>query len=98
MALASITVTASAFLTAGTTSANVLIPTTGTPTTLLVTNTSDQMAYVALGIGAGTTATLNASIAIPRQSTSVPIAISTNTYIAGIVAIGTAGLSITVGT
>jgi ABC-type uncharacterized transport system substrate-binding protein len=87
---------ASVNLQVGTTSANVLIPTTGTPQAAIVTNMGEHIAFVQMGASNIAAATITGSMAVePGQA--VTLTIGTNTYIAGITMAGVSQLIITVG-
>lgn len=97
MAIASFNPTASAFLNAGTVSANTTIPTAGTPTIAMVTNLGQYPAFVAIGISSSLTAIApNDMPVMPGQQ--VPLTIGTNTTLAAVTLQQSAGLNITVGT
>lgn len=95
MAIASFGPTATTTLFAGSTSANIVLPTTGTPTIAVVTNTGEYWAYVALGSNT-VTASEKGSMAIAPRS-SVALTIGAATYIAGIALGGGVLLNVTVG-
>jgi hypothetical protein len=103
MALSSFNPAASLTLSAGKTSTTVAIPTTGSPTTLVVTNIpapgngTGNVAFVQMG----TVSTIQASDltsypVLPNQS--VVLTIGSNTYIAAVTQFGETQLNITVGT
>jgi hypothetical protein len=92
MPLASFAPTASVTLDATTVSAAVTLPTTGTPTTALVSNVSAVPVFVSLIA----TATANAGVPVMPWG-QIALTIGSNTQIAAITDYGTAGLMITVG-
>lgn len=99
MALAAINPTGQAAMTAGTTSTNVAIPTTGTPTQVLVQNLGNRAAFVLLG----STNTVAATVAdgtpvLPNPDGGVVLTLGANTYLAAITSNGSAPLRITAGT
>ena len=96
MATPSFTPTANVALAAGTASANVAIPTTGSPTEVIVTNFGPAPAFVALG-GAGVAASVAGGTPVLPQS-SIALALGANTELAAITASGTAALRITAAT
>jgi hypothetical protein len=96
MTIASFAPTASINLAISTTSANVAIPTTGTPTVALVTNMAERVAYVQMGTSNAVAATTTSLAIEPRESVSLTI--GTNTYIAGLALSGVGQLNIAVGT
>ena len=96
MAIASFNPTATAFLNAGTASANIAIPTTGTPTIAMVTNLGQYPAFVAIGT-AGTLAATTLDLPVMPNG-QFPLTIGTNTTLAAVTLQQTTGLNITVGT
>jgi hypothetical protein len=96
MALAGFAPTATTLLSAGPTSSNIILPTTGSPVTAVVTNTSQGFVYVLLG-GSNVTVTPATGLAL-APGASFPLTIGTNTYLAAITLQGAAGVNITVGT
>lgn len=96
MALASITPTGSAFITASPASSNVALSSSGSPTEALIVNTGDQVAYVQLGSSSVTVA--------PFQGTAIPLgqsfvlSLGSNTYLAACSLSRNVGLEITLGT
>lgn len=99
MALAAINPTGQAALTAGTTSTNVQIPTTGTPTQVLVQNLGNRAAFVVLGSSVAVAATVAGGTPIlPTPDGGVVLTLNSNTYIAAITSNGSAPLRITAGT
>jgi hypothetical protein len=103
MALASLNPTASLTLPAGKASTAIAIPTTGSPTTMVITNIcapgSDRgnVAFVQMGITNLVQASdLTSYSVLPNQS--VVLTIGSNTYIAAVTQFGETQLNITVGT
>lgn len=96
MALASITPTGSAFITASPASSNVQLPSAGSPTEALIVNTGDQVAYVQLGSSTVTAAPFQGTV-IPLGQ-SVVLALGSNTYLAACSLSRNVGLEITLGT
>lgn len=96
MTIASFAPTATVVLDASATSSRVLLPTTGTPTVALVTNTSDGMVWVQLG-GPTVTASQTSSLVVMPGS-QIALTIGTNTYIAAISLFVVEGVNVTVGT
>lgn len=96
MTIASFAPTAAVNLPISATSANVLIPTTGTPTVALVTNMGERIAFVQMGTSNTVAATTTTSLAIEPHD-SVALTIGSNTYIAGIALSGVGQLNIAVG-
>lgn len=96
--LSAFTQTATAFFSAGPTTSNVVIPTTGSPTMMLVTNTSEAVVYVVFGTSNAVVATQATGLAIEPHATTVPLVIGSNTYMAAITNFAMAGLNIAVGT
>ncbi|MEI7296608.1 hypothetical protein WCQ02_31080 [Paraburkholderia tropica] len=88
--------TAAVNLPVGVTSANVVIPTTGTPQAAIVTNIGEHTTFVQMGVGNTTAATTATSLAI-TPGDSIALTIGTNTYIAGITLSGQSQLNIAVG-
>lgn len=97
MALASITPTGSAFITASPATSNVQLSTSGSPTEALIVNTGDQVAYVTLGSANTVTAAPYTGTAIPLGQ-SVVLALGSNTYLAACSLSRNVGLEITLGT
>ena len=94
--ISSVTEAATATLVAGSTSANVAIPTSGSPTKLVVTNNHDSItAFVALGTTNAVAATTASTPIAPGQS--LVLTIGGNEYIAAIVASGGAVLTLATG-
>lgn len=97
MALASFAPSAAAALSAGLTSANVLLPTTGAPTIALVTNVGSVPAFVLLGSSSAVAVTTATGLVI-MPGASVALTIGANTYLALIAgSYGIANVSISVG-
>lgn len=88
--------TAAVNLPVSTTSANVLIPTTGTPQAAIVTNIGEHTTFVQMGVGNTTAATTTTSLAL-MPGNSVVLTIGSNTYLAGITLAGVSQLNIAVG-
>jgi hypothetical protein len=95
-ALPAIAPTGQVDLAVSTTSASVAIPTTGTPTQVIVTNMGPLTAFVLLG-NSSVTASVATGIAI-LPYTSVVLTIGANTNLAAITQGNTTVLSITAGT
>jgi hypothetical protein len=95
MAIASFAPTATIVLEAGATSSNAALPTTGSPTVAMVTNTGAAPVWVQLG-GSGVTASSASSLAI-MPGAQVALTIGTNTYIAVVAAYTVEGVNVTVG-
>lgn len=96
MAIASFGPTAAIEMAVTQVTANVALPTAGTPTIAIVSNLSQQVVFVALGTGT-VTAAIGTSMAI-LPGTSVALTIGgTITNLAAITLAGLAGLNITVG-
>lgn len=99
MTIAAIAPTSVTNLQIGTTSANVQLNTTGTPTTALVTNPGEHLAFVQLGTSSAVTASLTTSIAVPPYpAPPVALTLGANTWIAGISLAGVGNLNIALGT
>lgn len=81
--------TSNATLSVTTTTANVALPAGAQD---LITNTGTQAVYIALGVGAGTTATTSGFYI--AAGGSVMLTVGSNTYIAAITATGTSSLQI----
>lgn len=96
MALPDITPTGAVGLEATTTSSNVVIPTTGTPTQVVVTNFGPSSAFVVLG-AAGVAAAVATGFAI-LPNDKVVLHLGTNTNLAAITTHDTAALHINAGT
>ncbi len=82
MPLASISITGKASLIATSTSQSVALPTTGTPTTCLVTNLGDYVCYILLGTTAPTVTPSNGVPVMPGQS--LALTLGSNTFAAAI--------------
>lgn len=95
MAIASFAPTASTTLAATTTSARVILPTTGTPTIALVTNLSGYPVFVQLG-DVTVVASPGGSVAI-MPGGQLALTIGANTYIAAVTLAGADGINVTVG-
>lgn len=96
MTIASLAPTATIFLTARSVSSQVALPTTGTPTVALVSNTGDQVAFVQLGASASVTATIQGSTPV-MPGEQLALTIGTNTNMAAITLSHQVGINITVG-
>jgi hypothetical protein len=96
MAIASFGPTASVEMSVTTTSSNVVIPTTGTPTIALVSNLSGQPVFVAMGTSSTVTVTVGGGVPV-MPGTQLALTISPNTYLAAITEAAAAGINITVG-
>jgi hypothetical protein len=103
MALASLNPTASITLSAGKVSTAVAIPTTGSPTTAVVTNIlapgneTGNVAFLQMGTSSAVQASDLTSYAV-LAGQSVALTIGSNTYIAAVTQFGETQLNITVGT
>jgi hypothetical protein len=95
MAIASFAPTASIVLDASATSSRAVLPTTGTPTIALATNTSATPVWVQLG-NATVTASPDTSLAVVPNG-QIALTIGANTYIAAIALYGIDGINVTVG-
>jgi hypothetical protein len=95
MAIASFAPTATIVLDAGATSSNAALPTTGTPTVAMVTNTGAAPVWVQLG-GSSVTASPSTSLAV-MPGAQVALTIGANTYIAVVAAYAVEGVNVTVG-
>lgn len=93
--LSSFAPTASIAFRATQASANVVLPTTGTPTVAVVTNLGQKTVFVALG-SSSVTVNQNGGIAI-APAAAVVLTIGTNTNLAAAALAGACGLNITVG-
>jgi hypothetical protein len=87
--------TAATSLIAGLASTNVILPTTGTPTVILVTNMGVVPAYVLLGTSNAVVVTSATGLPI-MPGKSIYLTVGSNTYLAAIAA-QTTPLSIVVG-
>lgn len=96
MALASFAPTATIVLDATATSANAALPTTGSPTTVLVTNPGAAPVWVQLG-GSNVTASSTSSLMVVPNG-QIALTIGANTYIAVVAGYNAAGVNVTVGT
>ena len=97
MALPAISPTGQVDLPVSTTSANVLIPATGTPTQVLVTNLGPLVAFVLLGTSNAIVATVDTGTPVLPYS-SLVLTLTPNTYIAAITQGNSTVLRITAGT
>lgn len=103
MALASFNPTASLTLPAGKASTAVAIPTTGSPTTMVVTNImapgneTGNVGFIQMGTSSAVQASDLTSYAV-LAGQSVALTIGSNTYIAAVTQFGETQLNITVGT
>ncbi len=103
MALASLNPTASLTLSCGKTSSAAAIPTTGSPTTMVVTNIpapgneTGNVAFVQMGTSSSVLASDLTSYPV-LAGQSVVLTIGSNTYIAAVTQFGETQLNITVGT
>lgn len=103
MALASFNPTASFTFPIGKASAAAAIPTTGSPTTMVVTNIrapgneTGNVGFVQMGTTSAVQASDLTSYAV-LAGQSVVLTIGSNTYIAGVTQFGETQLNITVGT
>ncbi|PVX61246.1 hypothetical protein [Paraburkholderia unamae] len=98
MTIASFAPTATINLAIGTTSANVQLPSTGSPTAALVTNPGEHLAFVQLGTSNTVAASTTTSIAVPPfPAPPVALTLGANTWIAGISLAGVGNLNIAVG-
>lgn len=96
MALASLALTAATKIAVTTTSARTVIPTTGSPTTALLTNLGPAPVFVLLG-DSTVVATANTGVAV-MPGDKLALTIGTATNIAAITLNGVAGLNLAVGT
>jgi len=96
MAIASLEVTGIAFMSATPVSQSIAIPETGTPTVALVTNISDEVAFVALGDDTVEATQYESVAVLPRSPVALTIGAATN--IAAVTLNGVAGLNIAFGT
>lgn len=97
MSIATMATPASAKLAVTSAGASIALPGT-TPTTVIVSNFGNNPAFFNLSVGAGSV-TIAAGLCILPGYTSVPIAVSTNTFLNAITqAGGSAMLSIDTGT
>jgi hypothetical protein len=93
--VASFAPTAAVEMVVSTMSARVAIPTTGSPTVVVVTNLSGQAVFVALG---GSNVTVSAGGGVPVMPFGkLALTIGGNTYLAAITQAGFAELDLTVG-
>jgi hypothetical protein len=97
MALPAIAPTGQADLPVNTTSANVQIPATGTPTQVLVTNLGPLTAFVVLGTSNAVAATTDTGTPVLPYA-SLPLTLGSNTWLAGITQGNTTVLRLTAGT
>jgi hypothetical protein len=95
MAIASFAPSATIVLDAGATSTRALLPTTGSPTTALVTNTGSEPVWVQLG-SSTVTASQSSSLAVVPHG-QIALTIGSNTYIAVIAVYDVEGVNVTVG-
>jgi hypothetical protein len=95
MAIASFAPTATVVLDATPVSSRVALPTTGTPTIVMVTNTGNEPVWVQLGT-VTVTASQSSSLAIAPYG-QIALTIGTNTFIAVIASYGVDGVNVTVG-
>lgn len=93
--IASFGPTAAIGFTAGTASANVALPTTGTPTIAVVANLGQQVAFVVLGNSSVAATTGTGMAILPNQA--VALTIGANTNLAAVSLAGAVGLNVTVG-
>lgn len=96
MAIASFAPTATIVLDASVTSSRAALPTTGTPTVAMVTNSGSAPIWVQLG-GSSVTASPSSSLVVAPYG-QVALTIGANTYIAVIAMYGVEGVNVTVGT
>jgi hypothetical protein len=81
-----------------TTSANVQLPSTGSPQAAIVTNIGEHVAFVQLGTANTVAASTTTSIAVaPFPAPPLALTLGANTWIAGITLAGVANLNIAVG-
>jgi hypothetical protein len=97
MALPAIAPTGQADLPVGTTSSNVQIPATGTPTQVLVNNLGPLTAFVKLGVDNTVTVTVDTGTPILPYS-SLPLTLGANSWLAGITQGNSTVLRLTAGT
>lgn len=95
MALAAIAVTGGVALQASGTSARALIPTAGSPTTIVVTNLGEVPAFVALGDETAVATSANYPVLPGSQ---IVLTKGSATYVAALTLGGVVGLVITAGT
>ena len=99
MTIAAIAPTNVVNLPLSTTSVNVQLNTTGTPTTALVANLGEHLAFVQLGTSNAVAASVVTSIAVPPfPAPPVALTLGANTWIAGISLAGVGNLNIALGT
>lgn len=91
--VSSVSPTASATLIATTTSANIAIPTTGTPTVALLTNLGQFLVFLAFGTSSAVTAANGGVPLMPGAS--LPVTIGSFTFVAAITLFGTIEVNIT---
>lgn len=94
-AVASFGPTGEARLGVTTTSARVILSTTGTPTAARVTNLGSQTAFVLLGTSTVTVTSATGLVLTPGES--IYLTLGSNTYIAGITNSGTSALAVDLG-
>lgn len=97
MALPAIAPTGQADLPINTVSANVQIPSAGTPTQVMVSNLGPLTAYVLLGTSNTVTVTTDTGTPI-LPYTSLPLTLGANTWLAGITQGNSTVLRLTAGT
>lgn len=96
MALASLALTAATKIAVTTTSARTVIPTTGTPTTALLTNLGPAPVFVLLGDNTVVVTINTGAVVMPGDKLALTIGTATN--IAAITLNGASGLNLAVGT
>jgi hypothetical protein len=96
MALASLALTAAVEISVTSTSARTALPTTGSPTTALLTNLGPAPVFVLLGDNTAVVTIANGAVVMPGASLALTIGTATN--IAAITLSGAAGLNLAVGT
>lgn len=89
----SISPTASVTLPATTTTSNIGLPTTGTPTIALITNIGPNIAFLAFGTSNAVTAVNGGMPVLP--GTQIMVTIGSFTFVAAITLSGAAGINIT---
>ena len=84
MAIGAITPTGKLGMVATGTSQNALIPTTGTPTLVIVTNMGERPAFVQLGTSNAVVASPSGPSAIVMPEKTMTLSLGTSTYIAAL--------------
>lgn len=97
MAVAAFAPTAGAFLSVSNASAQVALPTTGSPVSVVVTNIGGATAFLQLGTSSAVIAVAPTGLAL-MPGASVALTITPNTNLAAVTFSGNTGLNIVVGT